>query len=82
MGGTGKERFCPYGKPAGHYVVDAGGWIWRFHLKSGTKRAMCPSCQAKRKLSKTVLAAMTKEERDDRREFSRIIQREAQERKK
>lgn len=82
MSGTGKERFCPYGKPAGHFVIDNGGWIFRFHLKSQTKRAMCPACQARRKLPRAVLDRMTEEERDERREASRIIQREAMERKK
>lgn len=82
MPGTGKERFCPYGKPAGHYVVDDGGWIWRHHVKSQTKRAMCPACQATRKLPAAVLKKMTEEERDARRDVSRSIQKEAMERKK
>lgn len=82
MAGTGKERFCHYGKPAGHYVVDEGGWIFRLDRRSGTKRAMCPACQAVRKLPREVLDRMTQEERDARRETSRAIQRESVERKK
>jgi hypothetical protein len=82
MAGTGKERFCPYGKPAGHFVVDTGGWIFRIHGKSMTKRAMCPACQAVRKLPKAVLDRMTEEERAERREMARGVQRESMERKK
>jgi hypothetical protein len=82
MSDAPKERWCHYGKPAGHYVLDEGGWIFRVHWKSQTKRAMCPACQAKRKLPKEVLARMTEEERGERREVSRIIQREVMERKK
>lgn len=82
MAGTGKERYCHYGKPAGHYVVDEGGWKFRWHVKSGTKRAMCPTCQATRLLPKAVLSRMTEEERNERRDVSRSIQLEAMERKK
>jgi hypothetical protein len=82
MAGSGKERWCPYGKPAGHWVMDTGGWVTKHHFRSQTKRSMCPACQATRKLPRQVLERMTEEEREGRREVSRAIQRESVERKK
>jgi hypothetical protein len=73
-----KKRFCPYGQ---HFVDDVG-FIFKMHAKSMTKRGMCPSCQAKRKLPRAVLDRMTKEEKEARRATVAAASKQALEKRK
>jgi hypothetical protein len=73
-----KKRFCPYGQ---HFVDDAG-FVFVLHPKSMTKRGMCPTCQAKRRLPRSEIERMTKEERDARRASTVSASKQALEKRK
>lgn len=73
-----KQRFCPYGQ----HFVDDEGFRFVLHAKSQTKRGMCPSCQAKRKLPRAVIDRMTEEEREGRRASSSAASKLAKDKRK
>jgi hypothetical protein len=72
-----KERYCPYHQG---FVADEGFRIVT-DPKSRTKRGMCPSCQAKRRLPRETLQALAERDRAERSAKSQRIAAEARERK-
>lgn len=71
------ERFCPYGKPNGHWVEDDGTGVLKHH-RSMTRRWQCGSCRRIRMLPREKLEQMTEEERNGRRETARSIAKESE----
>lgn len=62
-----RERFCPY---CTQFKPDLA-FKFVMHLKSQTKRGMCPSCQDRRKLPHSKLIEMAAQDKLDKLERSK-----------
>lgn len=75
-----QQRYCSYGVDGGGHFVDPGpGWGVRRDRRHGTRRLICPTCRAVRKLPKDVLERMVNENRAARAAAARAVQQKSEE---